>query len=166
MYSDHFKLNDDLIQHLDTVLVSGIDPFIASRYTGFLAVSSVTVLELSMKAIFTDFAVAVNPILANFCALHFKKINGRIAIDQIKGEYLPRFGTSYANKFAQELTALDLQLFPSLRKSIVTDYGNLVTWRNKFAHSGKIPADPTYAEVKGAFSSGKEVMRCLHDVLK
>ena len=99
MYSDYFKLNDDLIQHLDLVLGSLNDPFIESRYTGFLAVSSVTVLELGLKAIFNDFSKVQHPLLANFCEVHFEKINGRIRLENIIGDYVPRFGPTYLTKF-------------------------------------------------------------------
>ncbi len=55
-YDDHFKLADDMIDHLNTVIDSISDPFIKSRYTGFVAVASVTVYELAIKEIFFECA--------------------------------------------------------------------------------------------------------------
>jgi hypothetical protein len=48
-YTDHFTLADDYITHLDAVIGGITDPFINSRYTGFLSVSAVTVYELALK---------------------------------------------------------------------------------------------------------------------
>src|SRR5688572_17928151 len=99
MYSDHYKLADDLIAHLDSVLVGINDPFISSRYTGFVAVCSVTVLELALKSILCDFAAAKHKVLGTFCAKHFERINGRISLDTIDGDYLQRFGVKYRTRF-------------------------------------------------------------------
>lgn len=161
MYSSYFKLNDDLIQHLDLVLGSVSDPFIESRYTGFLAISSVTVLELAMKAIFMDFAHAQHPVFGSFCEAHFEKINGRIRYDQITGEYLPRFGEKYLLKFKSAVDAIEMQVLQQKKRSTKQAYANLITWRNDFAHDGIVPANATYTEVKEAYASGKEIMNCL-----
>ena len=162
LYSDYFKLNDDLIQHLDSVLNSLNDPFIESRYTGFLAVSSDTVLELGLKAIFMDFSKTQHPVFGTFCEAHFEKINGRIRYDQIIGEYLPRFGAHYLSTFKIEVDQLEAQVLAIQKTSVKEAYANLITWRNDFAHDGNVPANPTYAEVKAAYASGKEIMKCLH----
>jgi hypothetical protein len=42
-HGDHFKLTDDLVAHLNPVVGALIDPFLASRYTGFVSVAAVTV---------------------------------------------------------------------------------------------------------------------------
>ena len=63
-YSDHFQLADDYLAHLDKTMGSISDPFILSRYTGFLAVSAVTVYELGIKTIFIpDFAIGITALL-------------------------------------------------------------------------------------------------------
>jgi hypothetical protein len=160
-YSDHFKLTDDLIQHLDPILAGLNDPFIESRYTGFLSVSSVTVLELAMKTIFMDFANVKHKILANFCTKHFDRINGRIGLKLIQEDYLARFGSKYQTRFAKALEKLERQELLASGSSIKASYGNLLTWRNEFAHGGNVPANASYAEVKRAFGCGKQVMNCL-----
>ncbi len=160
-YTDHFKLTDDLIQHLDSILVGLSDPFIESRYTGFLAVSAVTVLELSMKTIFRDFASAKHKVLGTFCEKYFDRINGRIGLDLIKGDYLPRFGLKYQVRFKQRLDKLERQRLRASGSSVKASYGNLITWRHGFAHEGTIPVNATYPEVKRAYGCGKDVMNCL-----
>lgn len=161
MYTDHFQLNDDLIQHLDQVLVQNRDPFVERRYVGFLAVSSVTVLELCVKSIFNDFAATQHPVLSTFCATHFNRINGRIGLKPIREEYLPHFGSIYVDQFKAEVDWLDEQGLLDLRMSFKGDYSNLITWRNEFTHGGHLPTNATYRDVKRAYQSGKAIMHCL-----
>lgn len=160
-YTDHFKLTDDLIQHLDPILAGLNDPFIESRYTGFLAVSAVTVLELAMKTIFCEFATAKHKVLGNFCDEYFDRINGRIGLDLIRKDYLSKFGSKYQLRFARVLDKCERQHLRSAGASIKASYGNLLTWRHGFAHEGTIPANATYPEVKRAYGCGKNVMNCL-----
>ena len=160
-YSDHFKLTDDLIQHLDPILAGLNDPFIESRYTGFLAVSSVTVLELAMQTIFCEFAAAKHKVFGNFCDEYFDRINGRIGLDLVKKDYLAKFGSKYLLRFTRSLDKLERQHLLSAGSSIKASYGNLLTWRHGFAHEGIIPANATYPEVKRAYGCGKDVMNCL-----
>ena len=161
MYSDHFKLADDLIDHLDSVLTGVQDPFIASRYAGFVAICSVTVLEMALKAIFCDFAAAKHKVLGTFCERHFERINGRIGLDVIIGEYLPRFGAKYQTRFKRALDQLEMQQLKSAGSSVKQAYRNLLTWRNGFSHGGNVPQNATYEEVKSAYARGKTVMDCL-----
>src|ERR1017187_9216937 len=126
-YTDHFKLTDDLIQHLDPILAGLNNPFIESRYTGFLAVSSVTVLELAMKTIFVDFSDAKHKVLSNFCSLYFERINGRIGLKQIRDDYLAKFGSKYQTRFHRALEKLERQELQTTGSSIKASYGNLLT---------------------------------------
>jgi hypothetical protein len=166
MYSDHFRLADDLIAHLDTVLAGINDPFIASRYTGFVAVASVTVLEMSLKSILCDFATAKHKVLGTFCGKHFERINGRIGLDAINHDYLPRFGVKYQARFSRALDHLERQHLRSDGSSVKSSYGNLVTWRNEFAHGASVPQNASYDEVKRAFQCGKLLMDCLAGCMK
>ena len=160
-YSDHFKLTDDLVQHLNPILAALNDPFIESRYTGFLAVSSVTVLELAMKTIFCDFASNKHKVLGNFCSQYFDRINGRIGLNLIREDYLQKFGPKYQQRFQQRLEKLEKQHLLTAGASIKASYGNLLTWRHGFAHEGTVPANASYPEVKRAYDCGKDVMHCL-----
>ena len=165
-YSDHFRLTDDLINHLDPILASLSDPFIESRYTGFLAVSAVTVLELAMKSVFCDFASAKHKVLRVFCDQYFYRVNGRIGLDLIKKDYLSKFGTKYQDRFSNALEKMERKYLKTSGSSIKASYGNLLTWRNGFAHEGTIPANATYQEVKRAYGCGKDVMNCLADCMR
>lgn len=160
-YTDHFRLTDDLIQHLDPIVAGLNDPFIETRYTGFLAVSSVTVLELAMKTIFLEFAAAKHKVLGNFCAQYFDRINGRIDIKSITDDYAARFGNKYKEKFKKSLNNLEQQQLIATGSSTKSAYGNLLVWRHEFAHKGSIPIQATYSEVRRAYFCGKDVMHCL-----
>lgn len=159
-YTDHFRLTDDLIQHLDPIVTALNDPFIETRYTGFLAVSSVTVLELAMKTIFLEFAAAKHKVLGNFCAQYFDRINGQIGINKIN-EHTVRFGSKYQTRFKKSLNDLEQQQLVSTGSSIKSSYGNLLTWRHEFAHEGSVPTQATYSEVRRAYLCGKDIMHCL-----
>lgn len=165
-YSDHFKLTDDLIQHLDPVLAGLNDAFIESRYTGFLAVSSVTVLELAMKTIFWDCADAKHKVLATFCGQYFDRINGRIGLKTIREDYVAKFGSKYEARFGMALEKLEHYELKTNGVSIKASYGNLLTWRNEFAHEGNVPTNASYPEVKRAFGCGKQVMNCLASCMR
>ena len=165
-YQRHFKLTDDLIVHLDQVLLKPVDPFLESRYTGFLAVSAVTVFELTVKSIFLDFADSKHVILKNFCSEFFSRINGRIGMDSITKEYLQKFGQKYLKRFKTRIDRIDREYLRSRRMSVKNSYSNLITWRNAFAHEGNLPQQATYAEVKEAYQAGKLVMDCLAGCMK
>ncbi len=160
-YTVHFRLTDDLISHLDPILATLNDPFIESRYTGFLAVSSVTVLELAMKSIFCDFASAKHKVFGTFCAAYFYRINGRISLEKIKNDYLSKCGARYVQRFRRKLEEMERQHLRVAGASIKASYGNLLTWRNGLAHHGNVPPDASYQEVKRGYGCGKEVMGCL-----
>ena len=161
-YTQYYKLTDDLITHLDSVFVALHDPFIESRYTGFLAVCGVTVLELTMKHIFCQFAEDQHVALGKFCSKHFSRINGKITLGHIRNEYLPMFGEEYLAQFVHDLEALEDQCLRSTPPiSIKASYGNLITWRNKFAHQGTLAENASYGEIKRSYESGKELMACL-----
>ena len=51
------------------------------------------------------------------------------------------------------------------RRDIRSAYGNLITWRNDFAHEGRVNSTATYAEVVQSYEDGKEVIRCLAETM-
>ncbi|HMH45130.1 MAG TPA: HEPN domain-containing protein [Pyrinomonadaceae bacterium] len=165
-YDDHFRLADDYISRLDMVMGGIADPFMKSRYTGFLAVSAVTVYELALKTIFQEFAEGKHKVLAVFSSAYFRRINGRIRIEVIRKEYTKRFGDKYSNRFDKKLKDCERRTLQSHRESVKSSYENIITWRNEFAHEGIIPATPTYDEVKKAYTFGKEVIHCLAQSMK
>ncbi len=160
-YTDHFKLADDLINHLDTVVAGIADPFIASRYTGFVSVAAVTVFELAIKDIFCSFGDAKHRVLGSFTRSYFDRINGRIRYDLIHKDYVRRFGDKYAVRFRKNMTRKENAYLKVNRKSILTAYNNLLEWRNAFAHEGLVPTYATYPDVVEAYRTGKELIHCL-----
>jgi hypothetical protein len=165
-YSEHFQLADDYIRHLDSTIGAISDPFIQSRYTGFLAVSAVTVYELAIKTIFVDFSEKKHRLLKNFTSAFFERINGRIKTDIIKKEYVSKFGDKYVKKFQENLQKKEQEVLARDRVSVLTSYKNIIEWRNQFAHEGIIPSTATYDEVKKAYNIGKHVIDSLADSMR
>lgn len=160
-YSYHFQLADDYIAHLDAVMGSISDPFIKSRYVGFLSVSAVTVYELAIKTIFAEFAEKKHKVLRNFTLAYFERINGRIKTKVIKEDYVAKYGNKYVKQFEKYLKIKETEILRAEGASISAAYGNIVTWRNQFAHEGTVPTTATYEEVKKAYYLGKHIIDCL-----
>ena len=164
-YSDHFQLADDYFSHLDTVISSIPDPFIRSRYTGFAAISGVTVYELALKEIFFDFARNKHKVLENFTVSYFDRINGKITEKNIKNEYLPKFGEKYLRRYEKLTQKKEKEVLLSDGRSVKSSYGNVIEWRNEFVHEGRIPANPTYDEVLKSYQYGKHILHCLSQAM-
>lgn len=164
-YSDHFRLADDFIAHLDASIGNIADPFIRSRYVGFVAVSAATVYELAVKEILTSFGAKKHKVLGNFVQKYFDRINGQIGKDRIE-KYLQFFGEKYAQKFRTKLEKLELDSLRVEGASIKSSYGNLLTWRHAFAHEGTIPANATYEEVKRSYQCGCKLIHCLAETMR
>ncbi|MBL7780280.1 MAG: hypothetical protein JNM22_03615 [Saprospiraceae bacterium] len=165
-YSDHFKLADDMILHLDSVIAGITDPFISSRYVGFISVAAVTVYELAIKEIFIDFAENKNKVFGIYARSHFGRINGRIKKQIIEEEYVKRFGDKYFRKYKTNLQKEETAYLRSHRVSIVSSYNNIITWRNEFAHDGTIPTTVTYSEVVKSYHTGKKLIDCIAMTMK
>lgn len=160
-YAEHFRHADDVIAHLNTVVPSITDPLLVAKYSGFAAVAAVTVYELAIKEIFCEFGRRKHKILGNFTESYFDRINGRISLRNIKEDYCPRFGDAYVAKFKKRLDTAAQQYLLVHRRDARSSYGNLIVWRNDFAHEGRAPATATYAEVVQAYEDGKLVIHTL-----
>jgi hypothetical protein len=161
---DHFKLGDDLIAHLRELHI-GRDQTELLRYTGFVAVSAVTVFELVVKEEFCSFASQKHNLLGVFTSSYFDKINGKVRVEVLKKEYLKRFGDEFRDEFARILRSVVRTQLSLRRRDIERSYENIITWRNEFAHAGKAPANATFDEVCDAYDDGKLVLRCLRVAL-
>jgi hypothetical protein len=160
-YADHFKLADDLISHL-TPAVAGIrDPFLASRYAGFVAITAVTVYELAVKEVLCTFGDSKHAVLGNFTRSYFDRINGRIKYKILHEEYVASFGDKYVRRFKRNVEKRQKELLVARRKSMLNSYDNIITWRHQFAHEGQIPTSATYAEAVDSYEIGKELIECL-----
>jgi len=160
-YADHFRLVDDLISHLTPVVTGIRDPFLATRYTGFVAVTAVTVYELAVKEILCTFGESKHAVLGNFTRSYFERINGRIRYKTLHGEYVASFGDRYVRRFKKAVEKREKEVLVSKRKSILTSYDNIITWRHEFAHQGQVPTNATYSEAVEAYAVGKELIECL-----
>jgi len=165
-YTDHYKLADDMIAHLDTVIGGISDPFIASRYVGFVAIASVTVYELAIKDIFIEFSEKKHKVFGTFTRSHFYRINGRIKTRDLREEHIVRFGQKYVKRFKRKLDEAEKQNIHDNGVSILSSYGNIITWRHQFAHEGTIPSTATYNEITRSYEAGKEVVRCLAETMR
>ena len=164
-YKDRFELADQFVDHLDATIPKIQDAFIASRYVGFVAVSAVTVYEQAIKDIFIAFSMKKNNVFGEFATSYFVRINGRISSREIVREYLPRFGEKYVKRFQRKRDQKEREILHDGRRSILSSYNNIITWRNQFAHEGIVPNTVTFSEVKEAYDSGKYVIHCLAETM-
>lgn len=160
-YVDHFRHADGVIAHLDTVVPALADPLLRTKYAGFVTVAAVTVYELAIKDIFCEFGRKKHKVLGAFSESYFKRINGRVTLDDIRKDYCQRYGDGYVAKFKKKLEAVTAAHLAAHRRDIKAAYSNLIVWRNAFAHEGKVPPMVTYAEVVQAYQDGKEVIHSL-----
>lgn len=159
-----FQTADDTIQHL-TGIVPAVDPAMQQKYAGFAAVSAITVYELAIKQVFCSFSVRKHAGYGHFVERYFQRINGRISLREIREEYLSRFGEKYKARFEKLLAVEESQSMQAGLGSVRASYGNLVTWRNEFAHEGRVPTNATFAEVARSYQLGKKVVETLERAL-
>ena len=160
-YGVHFVTADNVITNLATVVAATADPILVGQYTGFAAVSAVTVYELAIKEIFIEFSAKKHKVFGYFTERHFERINGRITLHNLKKEHVPKFGERYQKRFEAALDKDELIELRASSISIKANYGNLIAWRHEFAHQGQIPTNATFAEVQRAYEYGKRVIDCL-----
>lgn len=163
-YTSRFIATDGLIIHLRSIVGSITDSAIKSNYAGFLSVSAVTVYELAIKDIFIEFAAKKNSVFGDFVENHFSKINGRIKLEDLKGQHIKSFGDKYCKKFEAVLEKKEKLTLISSRISIKTYYQNLILCRHKYVHEGA----PTlsFEEVMDYYTVGKEIIHSLNDAMK
>jgi len=164
-YASHFVIADDMINHLNSVVGGTTDPFMSSRYVGFVSVSAVTVYELALKEIFIEFAQKKHNVFGTYTKSHFDRINGRIKTSQIKDDYVKKFGIRYLRRYQRKIQETENIFLRSHGKSVLSSYNNLITWRNDFAHEGHIPNTVTFSEVVSSYQLGKEVIRCVAETM-
>jgi len=162
VYSDHFAIADDFIAHLDGVMDGIADPFVQSRYLGFVALSAVTVFELAIKEVFIAFAEKKHVVLGNIARSKFEQINGRIKIGSLENEFIRPFGDKYLNRFKRKLADAEYDSLRAGRGSIKASYGNIIQWRHDFVHRALFPGTTNYGELKASYGLAKGVVHCLN----
>ena len=160
-YIDHFRHADGVIAHLDTIVPALPDPLLRTKYAGFVTVAAVTVYELAIKEIFCEFGRRKHKVLGAFSESYFKRINGRVTLDDIRKDYCQRYGDTYVTKFKKKLDEASAAHLAAHRRDLRSSYSNLIVWRNAFAHEGTVPPTVTYPEVVQAYQDGKEVIHSL-----
>lgn len=160
-YVDHFRHADEVIAHLDTIVPALPNPLLKTKYAGFVTIAAVTVYELAIKEIFCEFGRRKHKVLGAFSESYFKRINGRVTLDDIRKDYCMRYGDAYVTKFKARLDAKSKTHLAAHRRDVKSSYSNLIVWRNAFAHEGTVPATVTYSEVVQAYQDGKEVIHSL-----
>jgi hypothetical protein len=157
---------DDFIAHLESTVMPIADPFLQSRYNGFVAVSAVTVYELAISDILVSFASRKHRVLGAFVSSYFSRLNGRIRLKHIREDYIKRFGGKYLDSFDQNLEEIEQCFLHSKKVSPKNAYSNLITWRNEFAHEGRIPSNATYEEIRDSYQFGKNIIHCLSQTMQ
>ncbi len=160
-YPDHFLHADDVVAHLNTIVPTITNPLLTAKYVGFVSIAAVTVYELAVKDIFIEFARRKHKLLGNFTEVYFDRINGRIKLQIITDDYIGKFGSKYQNRFRQKIEKRSKEYLQLNHRDIKSSYANLITWRNDFAHEGRVNSTTTYREVIQAYEDGKEVIHCL-----
>ncbi|TPD63718.1 hypothetical protein FJP69_17375 [Stenotrophomonas maltophilia] len=159
-FDQHFSLVDDVTAHFDGLLV-GLGPEFTSRYTGFYAVTSAAVLELTLKDIVVAFAQKNHSLFGEYVSARYERINGRISFDDCLKEHLKPFGKKYQESFKLRVRKFEAYCLKKHGRPLKLTYENLLTCRHSFAHEGKVPSMTTYMEMKQGFEAGKLLMTCL-----
>lgn len=165
-YRDHFVHADDVVDCLRVYVPTLDDPLKRIKFVGFVAVASVTVYEQAVKSIFIEFGEAKHKVFGQYVRAHFDRINGRISYKSIKDEYVRQFGEKYYKRFKNKIKERSGSYLKTYKRDIVNSYGNIITWRNDFAHEGKINSMATFNETIEAYEDGKEVIRCLAETMR
>jgi hypothetical protein len=163
-YQDRFIATDNLIAHLKPIVTGISDEATKSNYAGFLSVSAVTVYELAIKDIFTEFATKKNSVFGNYIAKHFARINGRIQLADLKDTHIKSFGSKYLDKFERKLKIREEVLFIQTAQDVKSSYSNLIICRHKYVHVGNPTL--TFEEVLYNYQSGKEIIHSLYEAMQ
>lgn len=164
-YQARFTLVEDYLIHLDGLMGGIADPFIQSRYLGFVVISAVTAYELAVKDIFYAFADKKHIVLGEVTRAKFEQLNGRIKLKSLKDEHAAMFGRKYSDRFGRLVDNSEKIHLKAGNGSVKSSYGNVIAWRHNFVHQGAAPNTTTYDEVKRAYFSGKEVIHCLNTAM-
>ncbi len=162
-YVDQFQHADDGVTHLNSIVpqIGTTNPLLAAKYTGFVSIAGITVYELAIKDIFTEFARKKHKTFGHFVDEHFNRINGRIKLQVIRDDYISRFGKKYKERFERKIQKRSHDYLLAHHRDIKSAYGNFITWRNQFAHAGQMNSTVTYNEAVQAYEDGKNIVHCL-----
>lgn len=163
-YTNRFIATDNVIANLTPNLSTISNPAILASYAGFLSVSSITVYELAIKDIFSDFATKKHVVFGHFVEKYLSRINGRIQLNDLKSNQIKPFGTRYLQRFEQSINSKETHYLMTVGKSLQSSYGNLIICRHEFVHQGNPTL--TIKEVIDNYYLGKEIIHSLFDSMK
>nr|WP_321513592.1 HEPN domain-containing protein [uncultured Pseudodesulfovibrio sp.] len=138
------------------------DDILKARYAGFASVAGCGVYELSIKSLLLRFAKTRDRIFFNYVEKKFDRINARIKLQDLKRDYLQRFGTKYVTNFTDLIHFEEEQQIKNNRISITSSYSNIIQWRHNFAHEGKTPQYASFNEVIDSYNAGKTILDCFY----
>lgn len=163
-YRQHYQLVDDVTGHFDQVTET-IDAFILSRYVGFFAVASISVIELAYKDIMIDFANRTHTTFAAFLSSHYDRLNARVKLTHINGD-LKKLGGPFLGRFTALLDEVHSQEVRNNSFSVKDSYASLISCRHDFSHGATVPENISYNDVKNGYKAGKIVLDCLAESLR
>ena len=164
-YTEHFQHADDVAAHLSQTITNKLDPLLVMKFMGFLSIAGVTVYELAIKDILIEFSRQKDEAFGNYVTSDMDRRNGRIKLGEVRQDW-KKFGKTYESRFNSDLRCTSDEYLRTKRQDIPTSYGNLITWRNEFAHAGRIKtAQTTFPEVVQSYEAGKQVIHCLNRTL-
>lgn len=127
-----------VIDILKPVHDSTSDLWLKSRLAGLVTVEAVSSFELAIKQLLIEFCKSRDNVFGSFAERRFQKLNGRIKISDIKGEYLTPLGGSYAAKFEMKLTEASASARAANRDDPALRYQALLQNRHSFVHTGSL----------------------------
>ena len=166
-YTSHFAHADDVIDHLDQVVIPGIQsPLLEVKYIGFATIAAVTVYELAIRHILVEFATKKHTVFGNYKSYQLEKIKGRIRLLHIRNDYIKSCGQKYLRRFDRKISAADSHSLSVNGRSITTSYSNLITWRHSFVHQANIQSPATFQETMRAYRDGKQLISILYETMQ
>lgn len=153
-YNSHFQDTDSAIDYLNEIRHEFHASF-EKKLAGLICVMAVTSYELAIKEIFIEFAQKEYKPCSRFIDSYFNRLNGRIQIKDIKGQYISYFGDNYKEAFKKRLDEIP--------QNIRDSYNELIDWRHDFAHNGIIASERP--KVVNAYENGKEIIHCLAECM-
>lgn len=102
---------------------------------GLLVVLIVATYENCVKNSIVSYANNHHAKFGNFTQNHFKKLNSRIAIDDLY-HYTKTFDQSVNQRFKEALKHYKERIFRHTGQDVEKQYQLLLDWRHNFAHTG------------------------------
>jgi hypothetical protein len=150
----------DFISHLESVAPNPGGDLLHARFAGFAAVSMVSSLEQVVKEEFVCFANTRHADFEAFVVDVYDSFNAQLKMDLLISRHLKRFGQSRVLRFRTLVERCERRYLRWMRRSLKSDYANLIQWRHDCAHEGYLK-NATLHDVKVAAKSARIVAAAL-----